>query len=231
MRRIVVLLALLGIAALGYVLHSGLLQVPDAWNPWAPLSLEEPPNFLTGYRLGRLSADDALCRAVLEEADMVYTPVPDRETGPGCGFSNAVRIEETSVAVDAPFTLSCRAAVALALWERHVLQPTAEARLGQRVATLEHFGSYACRGVYGREDARRSRHATADALDVAGFTLEDGRRVRVLSGWEGASDESVFLRDLHSGACRIFDGVLGPDYNPAHHDHFHFETGGFRMCR
>jgi hypothetical protein len=231
MKRIVVLLVLLALATLGYALHSGTVEIPDAWNPWAPLSLEEPPNFLTGYKLSRLSADDALCQAVLEEADMVYTPVPDQETGPGCGFFNAVRIESTSVSVGAPFTLSCRASVALAVWERHVLQTAALDRFGQSVATLEHFGSYACRGVYGRDDARRSRHATADALDVAGFTLEDGRRVRVLSGWEGASDEAAFLRDLHAGACRFFDGVLGPDYNPAHHDHFHFETGGFRMCR
>ncbi len=42
---------------------------------------------------------------------------------------------------------------------------------------------------------------------------------------------SLLLRDARRGACRFFDGVLGPDYNAAHRDHFHLETGGFGMCR
>ena len=226
-------LLLLGVGAmaLAYALYSGTIRIPDAWNPWAPISIAESPNWLTGFKLGRLSDDGSLCRAVLEEAEMTYVVVPDRVTGPGCGFFDAVRIEATTAAVGEPFTLSCRAAVALAIWERHVLQPAARERFGQSVAELEHFGSYACRGVYGREDGRLSRHATADALDLAGFILHDGRRIRVLSDWPGEDDEAGFLRDLHEGACGIFDGVLGPEYNPAHRDHFHFETGGFRMCR
>jgi hypothetical protein len=228
---ILVLLLGLGAMALAYAVHAGAIRVPDAWNPWAPLSIAESPNWLTGFKLGRLSDEGALCRAVLQEAEMAYDVVPDRVTGPGCGFFDAVRIEATTAAVGDPFTLSCRAAVALAIWERHVLQPAARERFGQPVVELEHFGSYACRGVYGRADARLSGHATADALDLAGFILEDGRRIRVLSGWPGEDDEAEFLRDLHRGACGIFDGVLGPEYNPAHHDHFHFEQGGFRMCR
>jgi hypothetical protein len=227
------LLLLLGVGAMvvAYALYSGAIRVPDAWNPWAPITIAESPNWLTGFKLGRLSDDGALCRAVLEEAEMAYVAVPDRVTGPGCGFFDAVRIEATTAAVGEPFTLSCRAAVALAIWERHVLQPAALERFGHPVVELEHFGSYACRGVYGREDARRSRHATADALDLAGFVLEDGTRIRVLSDWPGEGEEAGFLQDLHRGAYGIFDGVLGPEYNPAHHDHFHFEQGGFRMCR
>jgi len=226
-------LVLLGVGAVGlaFALHSGALRIPDAWNPRAPIAVADPPNWLTGYKLGRLSDDDALCRAVLQEAEMVYDTVPDRVTGPGCGFFNAVRIESTTADVGEPFTLSCRAAVALAIWELHVLQPASLERFGQPVAEIEHFGSYACRGVYGREDGRRSGHATADALDLAGFVLEDGSRIRVLGDWPGDDLQAGFLRDLHRGACRVFDGVLGPEYNPAHHDHFHFEQGGVRMCR
>lgn len=76
---------------------------------------------------------------------MQYETIPDRVTGPGCGFDNAVRIERTSVAVGEPFSLSCRAALSLAMWERHVLQQAAGAALGSRVASIRHFGSYACR--------------------------------------------------------------------------------------
>ncbi|CAN5799664.1 extensin family protein [soil metagenome] len=230
-KTVVLMLLAVGAMVLAYALQSGAVRFPDAWNPWAPIAVADPPNWLTGYKLGRLSDDAALCRIVLQEAEMVYDTVPDRVTGEGCGFFNAVRIEATTVAVGEPFTLSCRAAAALAIWELHVLQPAARERFGSPVAEIEHFGSYACRGVYGREDGRRSGHATADALDLAGFVLEDGRRIRVLGDWPGDDDEAAFLRDLHRGACRVFDGVLGPEYNAAHHDHFHFEQGGLRLCR
>lgn len=225
------LLLLGGALALAYAMASGALRLPDRFNPWAPLVIAEPPNLLTRYKLARIAQDAPLCRSVLSQARMRYTPLPDRETGPGCGYTNAVRVEATSVSIGEPFALSCRSAVALASWEYHVLQPAAEAHYGQRVARLQHFGSYACRNVYGREDARRSQHATADALDIAGFVLGSGRRVSVQAHWAKEGSDLLFLRDIHSGACRYFDTVLGPDYNAAHRDHLHFDRGSFRVCR
>ncbi len=193
-------------------LGAGLLVVPDRWNPWVSLDVREPPGWLTGFRLARLSSDDALCRRVLEQAEMRWEPLPDRVTGEGCGFRNAVRISRTSGRVAQPFAASCRLAVSLALWERHVVQPAARSTFGEAVARLEHFGSYACRNVYGRATGRRSRHATADALDVAGFVLESGRAVR-------------------DGACPLFGAVLSPDYDAAHRDHLHLERGSLGVCR
>ena len=213
------------------LVYGDAISIPAQWNPWAPLSIADQPNVLTRYKLSRLSSDAAGCRAVLSHAQMRYTPLPDRRTGDGCGFDNAVRIEATTTGVGEPFSLSCRSAVALALWERHVMQPAAHRYFAASVARLEHFGSYSCRNVYGREDDRRSQHATADALDVAGFVLSDGRRIRVLNGWRGDARDAAFLRDVHAGACRVFDAVLGPDYNAAHHDHFHLDRGSFKACR
>lgn len=235
-------LFLLLVAFAAWALHSGTVRVPEAWNPWAPLRIDAPPNLLTGIKLARTSADRDACREALTQAGMRMVALPDRQTGPGCGFDNAFRIERTSVAVGEPFSLSCRAALSLALWERHVLQQAAEAHLGSSVARIEQLGSYACRNIYGADDRRRSRHATADALDIAGFVLEDGRRVRVLADWttlpgqaampiEGPSDEAAFLRAVRDGACPWFDAVLGPDYNAAHADHFHFDRGPARICR
>ena len=43
--------------------------------------------------------------------------------------------------------------------------------------------------------------------------------------------EAQMLVDAHRGACRFFSGVLGPDYNAVHRNHFHLETGGYSMCR
>jgi hypothetical protein len=231
--RALVFLLLLGalVLAVAYALHSGRLEVPNRWNPWAPLEVEEPLNWLTRYKLSRLSSDRAMCLSVLSEARMRYDPVPDRETGSGCGLRNAVRVQATSVRIGEPFTLSCRSAVSLALWEYHVIQPAARHHFEARVTRVEHAGTYACRNIYGRKDAPLSRHATADAIDVTGFVLENGRRVRVLRDWASTDTDGRFLRDVHDGACRVFDAVLGPDYNAAHRDHFHLDRGGWRVCR
>lgn len=234
-RRLGGLLFLLLVALAAWALWSGALRVPERWNPWAPLRIDAAPNLLTRFKLDRAASDRDACRAALARAALDATPLEDRVTGDGCGFDNAFRIARTSVAVGEPFALSCRSALALAMWERHALQQAATTHLGSPVARIEHFGSYACRNLYGREGGRRSRHATADAFDIAGFVLEDGRRVRVLGDWAAGDDasapEAAFLRAARDGACDWFDVVLGPDYNDAHADHFHVDRGGGRLCR
>ncbi len=205
--------------------------LPYRFNPWAPLQFDAPPDAFLRLRLAALARDPASCLDVLAQTPLRVRALEDRVTGPGCGFSNAVEIHRTAVETSPPFSLSCRAAVSLALWERHVLLPAARTQLGSEVARIEHFGSYACRNVYGRENARRSQHATADALDIAGIVLRDGRRIRVLADWHGNAPGAAFLRTLRDGACTYFDAVLGPDYNAAHRDHFHFDRGAARICR
>lgn len=206
-------------------------QLPDRHNPWAPLRIDDVPGWLTRYKLTRLDDAPAACLAALEQAAMRFEPMADRTVGPGCGWDNAVRIARTSAQVGTPFTLSCPAAVSLALWERHALQPAATALLGSGVRRIEHYGSFACRNVDGRASGRRSQHATADALDVAGFVLEDGRRITVAAHWRGDERRAAFLRRIHDQACGFFDGVLGPEYNAAHADHLHLDRGPFHLCR
>ncbi|MEF7612635.1 extensin family protein [Aquincola sp. MAHUQ-54] len=218
-----------GLAA--WAAHGRLWTLPDRHNPWAPLAFDEAPGWLTRYKLGRLQAQPEACRALLGTTPLEAQPLPDRDTADGCGFRDAVRIRRTAVEVGEPFSLTCPAAVSLALWERHVVQPQALALLGTPVRRLEHFGSYACRNVYGREAGRRSEHATANALDVAGFVLQGGRRITVARDWQGDAPEARFLRSVHAGACLFFDGVLGPAYNRAHADHFHLDRGAYRLCR
>ncbi len=247
MMRLVISLLLAG-AAVAAATHGRWWQVPDAHNPWSPLVIDATPNWLTRYKLDRLAARPQVCMAVLSGADMQMTAVPDGEPAPGCGFRAAVRISGTRLRTDPPFVLSCRAAVSFAMWERHVLVPEAGRLLGSAPVRLEHYGSYACRNVYGRSEGRRSQHATADALDVAGVVLEDGRRITVARHWQarmplrrdagdGSSPdpeptrEAQFLHAVHHGACRFFSGVLGPEYNAAHADHLHLERGSSRICR
>lgn len=225
-------------------LYSGLLVVPGHLNPWAPLDAVAPPGLLTPYKLARARNHPARCLAALAQTGMKYDLLPDRSTAPGCGFENAVRLTGAGVRLGAPLALSCPMALSFFMWERHALQPAAQQHFGQPVAGIQHLGSYACRNINRGEGAApdapggaRSRHATANALDIAGFTLQDGQQVRLLKSWAPANrasppgPEAQWLAEVHAGACRFFNGVLGPDYNAAHRDHFHLETGGYRMCR
>jgi len=106
-----------------------------------------------------------------------------------------------------------------------------ESILAQRVSGVRNFGSYSCRNIYGAEHGRRSEHATADAVDIGAFTLDDGRVIAIAKAWPRNGIEARFLRDVHDGACRFFNAVLGPNYNHAHYDHFHLDRGRFRVCR
>jgi hypothetical protein len=225
------LVLLFAIAASMIAVRNEWVNVPPQWSPWEPLDIAATPNFLTRHKLARLDGDGDLCREVLRRTSIEFETLTDRVTGENCGFTDALLIRRTPGDVGEEFTLTCRAAASLALWERHVLQPAGRKYFGQRVTRIEHFGSYSCRNVYGRPDATRSRHATAEAWDLAGFVLEDGRRIRVARDWQTTADEAAFLRELRDGACRFFDGVLSPDYNAAHHDHLHLDRGPYRMCR
>ncbi len=227
------LLAILMIAIAFWAWRSGriVVDIPESWNPWSPLDVQAPVNIWTRLKLARIDHDDAACKAALATARISYLPIADRATGDGCGFDNAIRISATTASVGPSFALSCRTAIGLAMWETHGMQPTAQRLFGEKVARIEHFGSYSCRNIYGRDSGPRSRHSTADALDVAGFVLGDGRRISVLKDWPDPSNESAFLHDIHQSACRYFGSVLGPDYNAAHHNHFHLDRGGYGVCR
>ena len=250
------LILLVGVLASGYGFFTGRLVVPDRFNPWTPLDVMAAPNFLTDYKLSRARGTPAGCMAALVQTGMAYDLLPDRVTGPGCGFTNAVRLRAAGVRIGPALPLSCPMALSFFMWERHALQPAAKRHFGQRVVAVEHLGSYACRNINRGEGSPpdgaqapnelRSRHATADALDIAAFTLEDGRRITVRKDWMNGQaaalhtpvmqgtpgkPQAQMLADAHEGACRFFPGVLGPDYNAVHRDHFHLETGGYRMCR
>ena len=233
-----------GVAVAGaYAVYVGLFAIPERFNPWAPLDVLAAPNLLTPAKLTRARNDPQRCLAALAQTGMSYSPLPDRITGPGCGFENAVLLREAGVRLGAPVSLSCPMALSFAMWERHALQPAADVHVGQGVASITHLGSYACRNVNRGDGAapnapagNRSQHATADALDIAGFTLANGKSISVLRQWQTdeatvAAPEALFLKEAHRGACRYFPGVLGPDYNAAHKDHFHLESGGYGMCR
>ena len=96
--------------------------------------------------------------------------------------------------------------------------------LGAEIEKIETFGTYNCRPIAGL--SKLSEHAHSNAIDVSAFVLSDGRRITVQQGWHGDRQTRQFLSLIHASACKRFSTVLSPDYNAAHHDHFHFDMGG-----
>lgn len=95
---------------------------------------------------------------------------------------------------------------------------------------MTHLGSYACRTVRG--GTRQSEHASANAIDISAITLADGRSITVEKHWTEDGAAGQFLHALHRQSCQVFTMSLGPAYDAAHHNHFHFGMGGrFGLCR
>ncbi|WP_312954358.1 extensin-like domain-containing protein [Pseudomonas songnenensis] len=223
------LLLLLLLAGFVLAVRQQLIEIPPRWNPWAPLDIREPPNLLTPLKLRRLQQDRTLCEQALGTAPLRYVVVPDSTPEPGCPVENSVRVQGSDVRFNGPFLATCPLAAAYAMFELHGLQPAAQAVFGQPVVRIDHFGSFACRNI--ARSNRRSQHASANALDMAGFHLKDGTRITVARDWQGDGDKARFLRQVRDAACKAFNVTLGPEYNAAHHDHFHVDMGGFGMCR
>ncbi|MCI0993110.1 extensin family protein [Pseudomonas corrugata] len=228
-KGISLLVLVVGAAVLG--VWRGWLPVPPAWNPWAPLDVNAPPNLLTRYKLMALRNDPQLCEQALATSGLKVAHQADSNPAASCPLTNVLRVQGGEVALSSSFLASCSLAVAFALFERHALQPAAQAAYGQKVTRVDHLGSFACRNMYGREDGARSQHATASALDIAGFRLADGRTVSVLRDWPKDSADARFLHQVRDGACDMFSVVLSPDYNAAHRNHFHLDVGPWWICR
>jgi hypothetical protein len=173
------------------------------------------------------------CLSDLDKLKSRYTLVPDQNFGGGCSISGSVQLLGAGVPVSNIKAVKCGVARNLALWVRESVQPAALDAFGSRVVKIESMGGYACRNVIGNAASagNRSEHATANAVDIGGFVLADGRRVLVKTGWNGDGDERTFLRAVRAGGCKRFQTVLSPDYNAAHHDHLHFDMGRGPFCR
>ena len=162
--------------------------------------------------------------------------IRDIDEGNGCEVRNAWRVSSIGqVAFSQPATLNCSMADPLQDWLATVVQPAAQANFDEPVVGVDVAASYACRPRNNQRGARMSEHGYGNAIDIAAFTLESGRKVTVLAGWNGARDERRFLVQVHEQACDEFHTVLGPRADRAHRDHIHLDLqnrrNGSRYCR
>ncbi len=154
---------------------------------------------------------------------------PDDEDPPSVGGvpaeapSGATPITVGSAAIVPTATLACPIVSALDNWVTNAVQPAAQRWFGAPVVEIKQISAYSCRSMNGQRGAPISEHAFGNALDVAGFTLADGRKVMVKDGWHGLPEERGFLHDVQAAACQQFSTVLAPGSNVFHYDHIHVD--------
>ncbi len=158
------------------------------------------------------------------------SPVP---LGPARGpqFTGSIGPVEVKPAA----TLACPIVSALDQWIAGAVQPAAMRWFGQPVVEIKQISAYSCRGMNGQSGAPISEHAFGNALDIAAFTLADGRQVVVQTAWNGLPEEQGFLHDVQGGACQQFTTVLAPGSNSFHYNHIHVDlmrrASGRQICQ
>jgi hypothetical protein len=132
-----------------------------------------------------------------------------------------------------PPVVSCGMALALGRFETVLAEESAR-ELGSRVLMIEQGGTYNCRKM-ARFDLV-SEHSYANAIDIASFTLKNGRKISVLKSFGRGSPEprraeAEFLDRL---SHRLFDedvfsGVITPAFDALHRNHFHLDLARYRV--
>lgn len=221
----------LGFAGYQLLVHPS-TPLPPQWNPTQPLVISQPVTPFTSMKLNRAVSSPNACLAALDGFAALQS-MDDFTQSAQCNIRDRVGLRGVGDVALRPFETRCAIALRMAMWERHSLQPAADAFLGTSVTSIAHIGSYNCRRLRTSSgpSTRMSTHATADAIDIAGFGLADGTRVRLLADWDPGGPKSDFLHDVRDGACKWFSLTLSPDYNRLHADHFHLQSRGWGGCR
>ena len=224
-KTVLIVFILVAVATVGY------RWLPSHYNPFTPLSLDDPPGPITQYKLRRLTPE--ACASLLSQANQkaLIRTQPVADSAGACPLHNVVRVRDFGpVSLNSSFLASCSLALSSALFVSQQARPLTKTWTGSELVRIEHLGSYACRNIYHRPDARRSEHATAEALDISAFRLANGERVTILHGWRSTKTQP-WLQALLTASCGYYGNGLGPEYNAAHANHFHLGMRDFGLCR
>lgn len=163
------------------------------------------------------------CLASLDSTHVRFATLPNQIFGGGCQTIDTIKLLDFGTPASNLGAMTCPLAANFTAWAKNAVIPAARAYFKSEIVKIETMGTYSCRNVNSASSGKLSEHASGNAVDVSGFVLKDGRRITVLSGWNGKEDERAFLRRLRESACKRFGTVLSPDYNAFHANHLHFD--------
>jgi hypothetical protein len=196
------------------------IPLPSRPMPSQPLASQGAPGWQAGPSAPQPNYPRDRYAAPIEAPALPPASYQPPRLGPGPSNSFAA---SGPVAIKPVATLACPIVSVLDRWLAESVQPAAQRWFGVRVVEIKQISAYSCRGMNGDSNAHISEHAFGNALDIAGFTLADGRHVTVKDGWHGLPEEQGFLRDIEAAACQQFTTVLAPGSNAYHYDHIHVD--------
>ena len=151
-------------------------------------------------------------------------PIADFSEGNGCEVHNAFRVYAMSgVAFSQPAIIRCPVADTFNNWLNNTVQKRAQSIYGQKISALDIADTYSCRPRNNVRGSKLSEHGLANAVDIAGFTLANGKQISVLNDWNGSAADQSFLRAIRQEACGPFHTVLGPGSDAYHNNHIHLD--------
>ena len=232
-RSVFLAFAIIAIAVIGGVALDRTL--PEQHLPWQSLNPEAPIGFATKTQFMRLALSPSKTCMDMAQKAVFLNSVPAQEHKPNkqCGWSVARTVYGNTSVTFKPSeaNMQCPLTLGTYIWMRE-LNILTQKHFKSDLSQIHHAGTYSCRKQKGNSSGQWSEHAFANAWDITGFALKDGRIISIQKDWKSKdTTRRNFLRDARDKACKIFRVTLSPDFNAAHHDHFHIDMGPNLSCR
>jgi hypothetical protein len=218
---------------------------PDAPQTLSPPEPDEAPDAAPPPPAARgfppapdvMPADEVALRRALKRLGVRYVDLPPIHERGVCGIDYPVKVLGLSGGIELKpaAVLNARMAATFAEYVRKDFAPAVRTRYFSGIDTIYTGSTYACRNMIGESTNHLSEHAEGNAIDVMKIRLNSGRVIDVTSPGFFAFRQRGFLNRVRAEACDYFTTVLGPGYNRAHANHFHFDLkqrrNGYVACR
>jgi hypothetical protein len=217
---------------------AGPVKKPGKWKPSFRYEAPADAETLPAYRYGSMTAE--ACKAELATRAIPFVEEtgrgvmqPIRLTGPLHGVTFRSDVSDKDRATTPYEIADCRLVLAL--------DDFAQLLAGHGIVEVRHYSIYRPPAKSWPEDKIAVQHAGALALDAGRFIAADGAVLDVTKHFHGAigdhtcgpkaaphpvTKEATELRAIlcEAVAAHLFNIVLTPTFNRAHHNHFHLEV-------
>jgi len=169
-----------------------------------------------------MPAEETACRERLKALGVEFEEHKaehDPEIGCSIPYPIVIKTLGKSIGINPGTELNCQMAEAAARFMAATVQPTAKAEFGADLKSINQASAFVCRPRHGTR--KLSEHAFGNALDIASFTLTDGKKIEI--GPTPPEKDAKFLDAVRKAACGPFKTVLGPGADPDHALHFHLD--------
>jgi hypothetical protein len=208
--------------------------------PEIVLHVPKPPASQTEEKLVK-SFDHDDCRDELARFGVDFS-IPKEIKGTGvCHVTNPVQLNSVTTSigrVELPGTplLNCAFARQFTIWLSDIAAPVVAGFGEAKLSSIATGTSYQCRVRNGDYSGKMSEHAFGNAIDIAGITLTNKKRIEITAVSDPQDPNHRLLMALRTSACGYFTTVLGPGADAAHASHYHFDLGihgknsNYRIC-